>query len=797
MDEVALALLKKASDKTITIEEFLALGVQSAKGRPQAKSARAKATHIMNNLIDAGVDLKQPWSEFATKASFKKYLPLPEFNETVFAELGWIENRVEEFYNVLSDEIPEVSDDYPFTSKNKRIGNKGGIARQLAKFEPEEAVAAKTKLGRKSKKFKKVPKSSITIPKLVEAIKSVKDPDIRAALAFNMLVPFRPGEIGYSGEGDAQIKLGDVDFEQGYIEGYTRGNKTRPSVNLSNVSLEILRDASERSRQHFTAIYNALDRPNVSLEDYLDDKPIFHNVTRESMTTALKNEGLIVQKFRPNKTSMGRLIEGASDIRKLVPSVLARHLGADAGAVSSLLGHDKTGAILNDLARISAAHYVSEIDDPDFDPIRRAYESLENLIGRELGFESLNEIPASLRVSAKNLYDPENPNAAHTIKIPEDDFVRPTATPPTEAEIESRDARFRESTAQAKLGEAKAQKELLETRLDIAQLEPKVAEVEVGADEEKKKLKFNKLKVIRKEYEALQLKLQNEGSLSDWDQFLYDDYEKQLKITPDIVYSAPSNMPDLNVDPDTGEVIVTPEEMEELYKKLDDAPEPDTTGRKGKIIPRVVKGLATAATFLTAGKVKAGVDIGTEVAIEALMPSEMGSMLENNPEDIPDEHLLTMLQEGFSGTAMGIEDASIRISNEIERRIGASEDVVERASTYKGSPIGRIASKMQAEEAEKWKEGFLPKTEQAYLERDITDVTSIPDEPMSPFGDLTERQLNPQKFKIESLEDEIELEEGDLMREYEGFLTPKKPDVMERLQTFRSNRQSFLDQPPQ
>jgi len=43
----------------------------------------------------------------------------------------------------------------------------------------------------------------------------------------------------------------------------------------------------------------------------------------------------------------------------------------------------------------------------------------------------------------------------------------------------------------------------------------------------------------------------------------------------------------------------------------------------------------------------------------------------------------------------------------------------------------------------------------------------------------------------------MESEEGDLIREYEGFLTPKKPDVMERLQTFRSNRQSFLDQPPQ
>ena len=43
----------------------------------------------------------------------------------------------------------------------------------------------------------------------------------------------------------------------------------------------------------------------------------------------------------------------------------------------------------------------------------------------------------------------------------------------------------------------------------------------------------------------------------------------------------------------------------------------------------------------------------------------------------------------------------------------------------------------------------------------------------------------------------MELEEGDIMRDYEGFLTPEEPDVIEQLQSFRSRRQSFLDQPPQ
>ena len=78
-----------------------------------------------------------------------------------------------------------------------------------------------------------------------------------------------------------------------------------------------------------------------------------------------------------------------------------------------------------------------------------------------------------------------------------------------------------------------------------------------------------------------------------------------------------------------------------------------------------------------------------------------------------------------------------------------------------------------------WKEGFLPKVEQAYLERDLTDVTSIPDEPESlRDAEYTERQLNPEKYKIESSEEEMELEEGDIMREHEGFIKsdPRHPD---------------------
>ena len=201
----------------------------------------------------------------------------------------------------------------------------------------------------------------------------------------------------------------------------------------------------------------------------------------------------------------------------------------------------------------------------------------------------------------------------------------------------------------------------------------------------------------------------------------------------------------------------------------------------------IKKGAMIAAGILGSGKVKAA-EYGADLAIEAFMTSNIGTVLENNPEDIPDEQLLNMLQEGFS-TAAGKESTDSMIGSEIERRIKESEDVAEQYSFAEGSGEGL------SEKAVKWKEGFLPKVEQAYLERDITDVTSIPDEPES-LRDIekdTERQRDPQKFKIESLEEEMESEEGDLMMEYEGFLTPKEPNVMEQLQDYRSRRQSFLN----
>ena len=76
---------------------------------------------------------------------------------------------------------------YPFSDDAVRITGDGGIARSFGKKDDNP----KAYQVRGTQKFKKVPKASITIPKILEAISVVKDDATRAALTFNVLVPFR------------------------------------------------------------------------------------------------------------------------------------------------------------------------------------------------------------------------------------------------------------------------------------------------------------------------------------------------------------------------------------------------------------------------------------------------------------------------------------------------------------------------------------------------------------------------------------------------------------------------------
>ena len=140
-------------------------------------------------------------------------------------------------------------------------------------------------------------------------------------------------------------------------------------------------------------------------------------------------------------------------------------------------------------------------------------------------------------------------------------------------------------------------------------------------------------------------------------------------------------MPDLNVNPDTGEVNVTPEEIDEINKILDDAPEPDTTGRKTKAAKDIITGVAAgAATLFGPGKFVKAADWGSMAVEEAFMATPAGDRIQDDPgdqhgRDFSEEELLQSIQS--DRTTPDLTPVSDIASKELRRRIEAKRPTAE------------------------------------------------------------------------------------------------------------------------
>ncbi len=145
---------------------------------------------------------------------------------------------------------------------------------------------------------------------------------------------------------------------------------------------------------------------------------------------------------------------------------------------------------------------------------------------------------------------------------------------------------------------------------------------------------------------------------------------------------------------------------------------------------------AGAVTYLGMGKVAKAAEFASDVAFEAFMPSPMGTELENNPEDLSEDTLFAMLQSDFT-TASGKADTDRRIRQELDRRVSERREVA-------AIPSQQILPKR----AREYLARVEPQMEQAFISRDLTDVTAPP-EPLA----YTDRQLDPQKYK--NIEDDI------------------------------------------
>ena len=399
-------LADKLRDKTLTVGEALDLATKDA---PESRISNIKS--FGNKLKKLGIETDAPFTSIGEAANLEL---LAKEKGQPFAALTTVQNAINGA--AAAQDIEPPFPDYS------------------AKAQSAGLIAGKQLRG--TKKFEAVPEAKITLPAIAEAIAKVEDPQTRAALALNSLVPLRPGEI-------AGMTLDDIDLETGLLQEKVRGQKTRAKIKIPGVALEIIRDAAELAEKE--------GRTNI------------FDTTVNKMTTAINAEGGLRDLLKPYASEMGREIQGAADFRKLIPSIIASELGY-AEEASQIMGHTSAGQTLDSLAKMSSEHYVSRI-------LRQGEESrptialraLQNMYGEVLGLQTLNELPASLNVSAKRI---ELSNEAIPIVREEGDILAPDERrelTPEEKELIEKRRKLAATLVEAQTTEAEKRKEVAET----------------------------------------------------------------------------------------------------------------------------------------------------------------------------------------------------------------------------------------------------------------------------------------------------------------------------------------------
>ena len=440
----AKRIASKISDKTVTIGEFLLASTYELtnKGKHEGTGnlVTRHVTPLTNTLKKAlpkfNLTFDSPWTSLLDVDLLKDFDDLKEVTSSTLQHFQNIERETEDFFDNHKRLIdnPQI---YPFSHSSTMISGVGNLYRK-------KVGSSKGSQTRKSNKLKGVPKASSTIPKLLGVINKIPTDspnNVKSAVLFNMLMPYRPGEV-------AGLRISDVDFEEGVIAEWSRGQKTRNTLVLSKTALGVLKDAVEKAKDH----------PS---NQGVNNLRIFPDLKSEHMTKALNKAGFKTD-FKVHEATLGRELKGISDLRKLIPSLLAHQLGANIEVVSEILGHADIGQINTTLA-----HYVSAVQSDELQSTR-ALRILENLIGFHSGAVTLNEIPTLYGVSAeeftssKDVIDITDPDAFRAEQITSERPLTPEDIKRKEKFTEQQDARLAQSTEESLLaGEEAKQKRLV------------------------------------------------------------------------------------------------------------------------------------------------------------------------------------------------------------------------------------------------------------------------------------------------------------------------------------------------
>ena len=420
-------LADKIKNKSLTVGEALDI--------------RKVPAALRNNIEAAGLTMDSPWDSIKDTDFLTKLNEVG--SESNFTTLNTIENE-------LKAAASAADTPFPYTT----VFGAEGKARKGLGLE-------KAKQARRTKAFKGVPEAKQSLKALTEGIAAIPDPQTRAAVAFNALVPLRPGEV-------AGIKIDDIDFETGsFKDAYRRVNKIRNELDLPEVALEILRDASDVARQ--------------------EGRDTVFNTTTTKMTKAINIEGGIADRFKPFEKDMGRPLQGASDIRKIIPSIIANELGYGEEA-SVIMGHKSFDDTVDGMKSITRKHYASQIITGEGTTAKQALRALQNMYGEVLGLSTLNELPASMGVQAKGLTIEGAPKLAVIPKGAEIVGTQVQGTL-TDADLDLIEDVRAARSEELKLAATTAQKQRLELQAQMGDLDEQAIRAKVRREDELKRIR--------------------------------------------------------------------------------------------------------------------------------------------------------------------------------------------------------------------------------------------------------------------------------------------------------------------
>jgi integrase len=423
-------------------------------------------------LVEAGFNLDEPVS--ALQEPQTKHARLQKL-----AEVGAAEG---DYKNWLKGQNA-INVDAGLTGKEPmpNIFGAKGIARSLKLPGSQQA--------RRTRKIK-VPEAKFSLKELTKAIAQVEDPNIRAGLAFNALVPLRPIEV-------AKLRIDDIDFETGGFS-YTddRGTKVRAKLDLPEMALGILEEQANKARAigSETLFYDS----NTKLKDPAAK-------FRQQMTDEVKAPGGIRDIFAQYEKQMGRKIRGVSDFRKIVPSIIANELGYK-DVVSKILGHSSLDAIAGEMEKVTGASYVGEVFSVDGRNTTRTFDALraiQNGYARSLELPTVNALAGAMNLNVPSLTTEGAPLinvVEHGESTSPQNTVKGEVTPEVRASIEEQQ---KAANAEAQARAAKAEQEALTAKIAKAE--------EMAKPETQEKLKAG----MRAEAEMKQIEKNLKAEVAD------------------------------------------------------------------------------------------------------------------------------------------------------------------------------------------------------------------------------------------------------------------------------------------